>query len=348
MRLFYATWTRNNAFDDGPPRLFVSVDVEEEFNWSRPFSRTGYTVRSPLRLERLERLCWRFGIRPIYFVDFAVMTSAEAVARIRQSLEAGRCILGAHLHPWVTPPYEETISHRTSFPGNLPADLERKKLETLMARLEECFGIRPVYYRAGRYGIGPSSFGNMAQFGIRFDMSCLSGADLRFKDGPDFRLVEPVPYTVRAPNDIIEIPVTRGYVGMASKHGRHFEALIERPAAQKLLVGAALRRLGILDRIALCPEANSVDDQIALTRRLLDLGVRCFSLSLHSTSLVPNATPYTRNEAEVDRLCERIEGYLNCFFEQLSGVPADAQHLLNASGGRLRGDEGGRKELVVA
>jgi hypothetical protein len=348
VRLFNATWTRNNAFDNGPPRLFVSVDVEEEFNWSRPFSRTGYTVRSPLMLERLERLFGRFGIRPIYFVDFAVMTSAAAVTRIRQSVEAGRCILGAHLHPWVTPPFEETVSHRTSFPGNLPSDLERRKLEALMARLEECFGIRPVYYRAGRYGIGPSSFGNMVQFGIRFDMSCLSGADLRFKHGPDFRLVEPVPYTVCAPKEIIEIPVTRGYVGMASRYGRHFEALIEQTTARKLFVGAALRRLGILDRIALCPEANPLRDQIVLTRHLLGLGVKCFSLSLHSTSLVPNATPYTRNEADVEKLCECIEGYLNYFFEQLSGVPADAQHLLNASGKRLRRGEGSRKELVVA
>ena len=47
--------------------------------------------------------------------------------------------IGAHLHPWVNPPFVESVSNYNSYPGNLPGALERAKLHKLTSRIEQSF-----------------------------------------------------------------------------------------------------------------------------------------------------------------------------------------------------------------
>ena len=43
----------------------------------------------------------------------------------------GKCEIGAHLNPWITPPLAEELTSTNTFPGNLCAVLERAKLTEL-------------------------------------------------------------------------------------------------------------------------------------------------------------------------------------------------------------------------
>ena len=65
--------------------------------------------------------------------------------------------MGAHLHPWVTPPFEEPVNRFNSFPGHLAPELEAAKFESLSRAMQETFGARPKIYQAGRSGLGPNS-----------------------------------------------------------------------------------------------------------------------------------------------------------------------------------------------
>src|SRR5579863_8380957 len=113
------------------PELIVVVDTEEEFDWSEPFRRDAVGVSHIRHQDRTQRILERFGVRPVYVVDYAVASQEAGFRPLSEWRQDGRCVIGAHLHPWVNPPYEEELSIRNSYPGNLPPALERTKLGQL-------------------------------------------------------------------------------------------------------------------------------------------------------------------------------------------------------------------------
>ena len=76
---------------------------------------------------------------------------------LRPRAVAGELEVGAHLHPWTTPPFAEQPGLRQNdnvhaFPCELDPELLLAKLETLTAQVAEAAGARPTSFRAGRFG----------------------------------------------------------------------------------------------------------------------------------------------------------------------------------------------------
>ena len=88
------------------PQLFVLVDTEEEFDWSAPFSRENVRVTAIQEVDRLQHTLRPYGLRPTYVVDYPVAASRSSSARLAEIASRGECQIGAHLHPWVTPPLD--------------------------------------------------------------------------------------------------------------------------------------------------------------------------------------------------------------------------------------------------
>src|SRR5579864_5174288 len=139
----------------GAPKLLVVVDTEEEFDWSKPHSRAQIQVDHIRHQNRAQAILERYSVCPTYVVDYPVATQEAGYRPLREWLTDRRCHIGAHLHPWVNPPFSEELSARNTYPGNLSPALERDKLARLTEAIENNFGKRPRVYRAGRYGIGP-------------------------------------------------------------------------------------------------------------------------------------------------------------------------------------------------
>src|SRR3974390_1747115 len=150
-----------------PPTLVVVVDTEEEFNWSAPFNSNSRSTTNILYQPLAQEIMDRHGVVPTYAIDFPVANTPEAVSILRSIADDGRCEIGAHLHPWVSPPIEEEVNVYNSFPGNLPPNLEREKLARLADRIESAFGYRPAVYKAGRYGLGSATFQTLRDFEFR-------------------------------------------------------------------------------------------------------------------------------------------------------------------------------------
>src|SRR5688500_1073001 len=125
------------------PELMIVVDTEEEFDWSKPFSRASTATRSITAQARAHEIYDRLGIVPTYVIDYPVATDAKAVVFLRALKESGKAEIGAHLHPWVTPPHVEEVSARNSYHCNLPPQLERAKIEALTAAIAQAFHERP-------------------------------------------------------------------------------------------------------------------------------------------------------------------------------------------------------------
>jgi hypothetical protein len=303
-----------------PPTLFVVVDTEAEFDWSKPFERGLTSVNAIEHIERGQAVFDRYGLRPIYVVDYPIATEARSVARLRAIRDRGACEIGAHLHPWTTPPFAEEVSSWNSYPGNLPANIEREKLGHLMDRIEASFGERPIFYKAGRYGFGPNTAAALADAGIRVDLSVLPGADLRRDGGPDFRPLEPRPYRI-AGGRVLSVPMTRSAVGLLASLAPWTEELQRTPLLRLTHAQAALSRARLVDTITLTPEGVTAEEQIRLVRALLKRGTRQFVLHYHSPSLEAGHTSYTRNESEVAGFVRRLEVVCRFFFDTLGGVP---------------------------
>jgi hypothetical protein len=302
-----------------PPRLTTIISTEEEFDWSRPFDRSSTSVRAARHLHRGQALFDSLGIRPTYVVDYPIATGPESVPVLREIHSQGRCVLGAHLHPWVSPPHEEAVTPRHSFPGNLPPELERRKIAMLCDAIEDSFGARPRIYQAGRYGFGPSTAAMLEELGFEVDASASPGFDFRSEDGPDYTDLAPRPFWFGERRPMLALPVTGDFVGSWSRSGRRLYQRLHGPSLRWAHLPALFARAGVLERLRLSPEGFSFDDLVRLTRALLARGERVFVFTLHSPSLMPGCTPYVRDERELDAFLATCRRYYEYFLGELGG-----------------------------
>ena len=191
------SWRALDLPADWPPTLVVVVDTEEEFDWNAPLDSNSRSTTNILCQPMAQEIMDRYGVVPTYVVDYPVADTPEAVSVLRAIAEDGRCEIGAHLHPWVSPPYEEPVNDFHSFPGNLAPALEHEKLARLAERIEVAFGARPSIYKAGRYGLGPATFATLQELGFRVDTSVMPHTDFSDREGPDFTGFPAGPFQAR-------------------------------------------------------------------------------------------------------------------------------------------------------
>jgi len=294
------------------PALLVVVDTEEEFDWSAPFDRRNTSVEHMRDIGRLQAVFDEFGVRPTYSIDYPIATQEIAAGPLRGFRESGRCDIAAHLHPWVNPPHEEEVNARNSYPGNLPRDLERRKIEALAAAIEEHLGVRPRVYKAGRYGFGPRTGAILEELGFEIDLSPCPAFDFRADGGPDHTRA---PLEPRRVGRLVQIPATGACLGPLHPLG-----VALGPALDRLPGRGLLSRARLLERMLLSPEGHAVEDLRRLTRALLGRGLRTFSFSLHSPSIRPGCTPYVRDERGRVEFLEACRRYFDFFLGELGGV----------------------------
>lgn len=281
-------------------RFIVTVDTEEEFDWTQPLGRTGHGLSHVPRLARFQQFCEALGVSPIYLVDYPIATDPAAVAALGDAVAAGRAEIGVQLHPWVSPPHDEEVNVFNSYAGNLPPTLEAAKFNTLKETIERAFGKSPLIYRAGRYGVGPASAQILSNAGIAIDTSVRARFDYSSTGGPNFRDHPVVPWWVDKPGGLMELPLTTVFWGMLRQQGPLLYPLLWRmPKLRGLLA-----RIAMLERIPLTPEGVSIDEAIKGIDIALDDGLPVLVFSFHSPSLRPGLTPYVRDEDDLDRLYE--------------------------------------------
>ena len=283
---------------DERPRFWVTIDTEEDFDWSAPFARTGYRLASVPALAECQGYFARAGVRPIYLVDWPIVADDRAVEILGAAQGGGYCEIGAQLHPWVTPPHDEMVGERNSYTGNLPAELQRAKMRVLRDAIHDRFGIAPTVYRAGRYGLGSETAAMLAELGFRCDTSVRSGFDYRAGHGPDYRNAPLYPWWVQTRHGrVLEMPVTTVFGGLFGRAGRTVYHHVARNGTH---AGAALARLRLVERIALTPEGIPAERACKAIDIAINLRLPVMNFSFHSPSLQPGNTPYVRSTADLD------------------------------------------------
>ena len=302
------------------PILVAVIHTEEEFDWDKPHDRNATGVAHMRHIDRAQRVFDEFGIVPNYVVDYPIATQAEAFGPLKAYADAGRAVIGAHLHPWVSPPYEEEVNARNSYPGNLPRALEQEKLRVLTDRIATAFGTPPRTYLAGRYGFGPNTGEILEALGYEVDISAAASIDYSADGGPDYSAYTSDPYWFGRSRRLLGLPGSGGYVGWLRAGGTPLYRRLTRPALRRARVSGAVARLRLLERIRLSPEDYSEPEMRRLTHALMADGVRVLVFSFHSPSVMPGGTPYVRSEADLERFLEKCRRYFDFFLRELGGT----------------------------
>jgi hypothetical protein len=277
-------------------KFIITVDTEEEFDWDAPIRRDGYGLATIPALSKFQQFCESCGVVPIYLIDYAIATSSVAADVLGQATRDGRAEIGVHLHPWVNPPFDETVSNENSFAGNLSPELEGEKFRQLRDAISANFGTTPLIYRAGRYGVGPDTAGILKDNNIAIDSSVRPRFDYSHGGGPNFNKHPLHPYWIDPERTLLELPLTTVFWGPLRQLGDWiYPRLLQMPT-----VRGALAKSGMLERIPLTPEGISAEEALRGIDIALDEGLPLLVFSFHSPSLAVGHTPYVRSDEDLD------------------------------------------------
>lgn len=296
-------------------RLCVTVDTEEEGLWSGQYRMTGNTVENIQGVPRFQSLCDGLGIRPTYLIDAPVVQDDRASGILAEIHADGRCEIGAHVHPWCNPPLNEFYDSRESYFCNLPAELQRAKLDWLTNAIADRFGERPISFRAGRYGLDIIGARVLEELGYRVDSSVIPFTDYSTDHGPDFTSAPWQPYYVserslQTPGEkgaLLEVPVSVGFNWQNFSRAMACLRQLRRPSLRWTRAEGVLDELRLLKRMKFSPEGTGRRELRMLVDRYLATPGNSLVMMFHSTSLVPGNSPYVRNELELERFLHRIE-----------------------------------------
>lgn len=298
-------------------KLFITVDTEAD-DWDdfRPCSDG--PCSNIRELPRAHELFARHAMRPSYLVSHRVATDREASATLRRLLEGGDCEIGAHCHPWETPPYIESNSLSNTMLCNLPPDLQRQKIQTLTECLTDAFGVRPISFRAGRWGYSYEVARSIRSCGYLIDTSVTPYITWEKDYGPDFSNLslfshspDTKPVFPDSPSlDLIEVPATIGYLqrDFATAHARH--QAISKSWMRHFRVGGMLYHLRLLNKVWLSPEIHEARDMIELVKRLQRQNFDYINMVFHSQTLCPGLSPFARTKEDSARFLKRLSSFL--------------------------------------
>jgi hypothetical protein len=317
--------------------LVITIDVEED-SWDQ-FQDADDSLENIGRIPMLQALFDRYGAVPTYLVTYPVLANRRAMGLLQDIYDRGRCEIGAHCHPWNTPPIREASSFENTYLFNLPAGLVREKIETLTNGLRDRLGAQPTSFRAGRWGFGSGVAAAIRDLGYQIDTSITPYWDWREFGGPDFSGAPSAPYLFDPENifemkpggSLMEIPPTIGFLrDDFARAARLRRRITQSPVARFHLMGM-LDRLKVLSFRWLTPELWNGTEMVALAKSFMRNGGLVLNMSFHSVTLLPGKGEYLREESQVPIFLSHIETVLS--FAAENGIQFST---LQAAGAALR------------
>lgn len=300
-------------------KLITTIDTEED-NWAH-YSTTDNPVENIERIIHLQKIFDEYKVKPTYLVSYPVATNQRSVEILKKILDQGRCEIGMHCHPWNTPPFDKNknISPYETMLCNLDPSSQKAKLEALHEAIQNNFGIRPVSFRAGRYGFGSSVAKTLIHLGYSIDTSVTPFVSWTNYHGPDFSEFRPEPFWfsslgvehIEENGALLELPVTIGFLQNDFEASHRRLTILQRPLARRLHFAGILERLRLLNKVWLSPEITRADDMIKLARKMKEKNFPFINLTFHSTSLKSGLSPFVQAPEDEVEFLRRIRAFLD-------------------------------------
>lgn len=320
-------------------QVVVTVDTEED-DWGS-FAETGAAVRNIALLPMLQERLDRWNARPTYLVNYPPLTDEKAVEVLRQLSRRGDVEIGTHCHVWNTPPYTGAGAAH-SMMWRYPVDVLRAKLRSLTRAVERKLDVHPVAFRSGKWSFGSTVAQALFAEGYKLDTSVTPFVDWSRDGGPDFSTAPQRPYRFHPDRPLqpdpegsmLEIPATIGFLRGSQRRSARWRQRLENGLSARLGVVGMLDRSGLLTKRWLSPESSTGPEMIRLAEACVHAGGRVLVVALHSSVLLPGATPVVPTEAHRERLLSAVDTFLA--FCRESGYEFST---LSEAGGRIDADE---------
>jgi hypothetical protein len=301
-------------------KFIFTLDTEADNAWARTPSLSLENLKC---IPKFQSLCERFGIIPTYLCTYEVVRSSGFPGPLERSIADGKCEIGAHLHPWSTPPFEPVTENDFlyhPYPHELPRNLFWAKMEVLTKAIQHAIGEHPASYRAGRWGLGGDDVPILVDLGYTVDCSVTPFVswknmlgDPAGQGGPDYRRARPSPFHLRhnaAPSRenavLLEVPMTILFTRKPFTDLRLFHKAFcttEHPFLVKLLSKIGRGPLWFRPFPYMSTATLILVYKTAKTLRLPYI-----QMMLHSSELLPGGSPYYQDEPSIDRLYETLHG----------------------------------------
>lgn len=288
----------SNSPQGTPLSVLITMDVEEEGLFSGRYRRRNPTVANVAALPGLARLSDELGFPLTLLCSHAVFASTEACRVLEVMRDRHGAEIGAHLHHWSTPPFENGEEYCQGVPERthrLDQELLEERLASLLEAGRRFQGAALTSFRMGRWDLKNILFPMLQRNGIRADSSI---CPLRaYKDGADHFLAPHSPYWALGRDvPFLEIPITQ------------IPLLTWLPPLwQKIFQGSDKRdNFHFLAALSASPFWHK-DPIMRLCVRLLRFrGENVLCVFWHSTEIVPGCSPQVPDKAAADHVHERI------------------------------------------
>lgn len=309
-------------------KFIITVDTERDNEWKRPDKTSLENIKF---LPRFQELCEKYGFKPTYLLTYEVASDPSSVAILKPWQEKSTAEIGAHMHPWTSPPFEKDESwenkvHR--FPHELSDGEIRDKLAVLTQGIINNFGIRPKSFRAGRWGFDKRVASELIRQNYIVDSSVTpkiswqnTKGDPDGSGGPDYRFFPAGPYfldpqdiSAKGHSSLLEIPMTVLFTGLFKKENNIFGKLVLQ-LPESFLKKVINRLLVRLKWLRVFHNSTKSDfKRIYKSAQKNDLPFVQFMI--HSSELMPGGSPYAKNEEEIERTYKQLETMFAYFKEQ--------------------------------
>lgn len=275
--------------------FIITVDTEGDNLWSYKKGEQ-ITTHNTKYIPRFQELCEKYGFKPVYLTNYEMLCDDAYVHYVKHKEHEGLCEVGLHLHAWNNPPLYDLDAKYDGNPYLIeyPDDVMRAKFDVLYKLFCEKIGHKPYSHRAGRWAMDERYFKLLEEYSIKVDCSVTPHIDWsrsmgETRGGSDFRQYPTNSHWI---GNVLEVPLTvlhtRTVFTSSWKH--NIRTLLQGRNIQLRLATHSLKEIqNLVTRCAQDPLCDYVE------------------FMLHSSELMPNGSPYFKNEADIDAMFQNME-----------------------------------------
>jgi hypothetical protein len=298
-------------------KLIITIDTEADNQWARSDQ---IELKNIDYIPRFQELCEKYRFKPTYLITYEMATSEKFIRKIGSYQKDHKAEIGAHLHPWTTPPFipltDNDIKYHP-FPCEYPEEVLREKLTVLTDTIEKNFEKRPMTFRAGRYGFDGKIASILSDLGYIADCSVTPLASWKKilgnpqgRGGPDFSgapfqpyFLDITDYARKGDSQLLEVPISIFFIEWPL-FNKYFHVLKKYVKDPQNITLRALYKLGYRPVWFRPLPDKEMKDLIQVYRVAKLLKIDYIEMIFHSSELMPGGSKNTKDKESVEKLYE--------------------------------------------
>lgn len=280
-------------------KFIITVDTEADNQWKIP---SKLSVNNLKYIPRFQSLCENYNLPVTYLVTHEVASSKFAKKLFLPWVKKATCEIGAHLHPWSYNKKMSDVIDSHPYPYEYNFKDLQIMIENLTFLIKNTFNVKPVSYRAGRYGICSNQIRILSNLGYKIDTSVTP--NIRWQNSnekrnemilpPNFMGFKSDIYNINSEDiskegdsGIMEIPITT----------------LKTPQFYRRLK-KIIKKQNYYIQFRITPE-TSFRDLKKIIIKSIGKDKEYIMLFLHSSELMAGGSPYFKTKSSIEKMYEQ-------------------------------------------